>query len=66
VNNRVIAQILDRWRKLGAKISEYQFQGDQVPVLHDIIDPTQSNQHIDYIYPILIDLITNGRIDSGG
>jgi alpha-beta hydrolase superfamily lysophospholipase len=58
VNNRVIAQVVNRWRANGANVSEYQFQGVQVPVLHDIIDPTQPNQHIDYFYPILIDLIT--------
>jgi len=62
VNNRVIAQVANRWRAMGANISEYQFQGDPAPILHDIIDPTQANQNIDYFYPILIDLITKIQV----
>lgn len=59
VNNRVIAQIVEAWRKNGGNVAEYQFDGIHVPVLHDIIDPEQPNQNIDYFYPILIDWITH-------
>ena len=57
VNNHVIAQIVKRWREHGANVSEFQFQGAEVPPLHDMIDPTQPNQNIAYVYPILVNLI---------
>jgi hypothetical protein len=32
---------------------------------HDIIDPTQKNQRVAYVYPILLDLCSGRREDEG-
>jgi carboxylesterase len=60
VNNRVTAQLIERWRARGATVREFQFDGDAIPSLHDIIDPAQPAARIDLFYPKLIELISGG------
>jgi hypothetical protein len=57
VNNAATRAVLRRGRPHGAaEIREYTFGPDLGP-LHDIIGPYQPNARIDYVYPILLDLI---------
>ena len=57
VNNRMARRLLADWRKLaGARIEDYVFAKDQ-GVFHDMIDPTQSRQRIDIVYPVWLELI---------
>ena len=39
-------------------LSTYQFDAS-LKLEHDLIDPSQKNQHIDIVYPQLVELITN-------
>jgi alpha-beta hydrolase superfamily lysophospholipase len=57
VDNTVTASLVAAWRAHGAaKITTYTFLANlQLP--HDMIDPAESNQHIDIVYPRLIELI---------
>jgi esterase/lipase len=57
VNNRVTTEVVENWRAHGANIETYEFSGDDVPFLHDIISPEQVGARTDVIYPVLVDLI---------
>ncbi|MBI5653170.1 MAG: alpha/beta fold hydrolase [Chloroflexi bacterium] len=57
VNNRATAQLIARWRARGTVVNAYEFRGEQIPSLHDIIDPAQPAARIDLFYPKLIELI---------
>jgi alpha-beta hydrolase superfamily lysophospholipase len=58
VNNRVASELAKRWQAKAAEaVTTYTFTADHA-LLHDIVDPTQKAQQIDYVYPILIDLAT--------
>jgi hypothetical protein len=49
--------MLRRWRKRAtASVREYAF-GAALGPLHDIIGPYQEHARVDYVYPILFDLI---------
>jgi hypothetical protein len=57
VNNAAIRAMLRRWRNHAASsVREYAFGADLGP-LHDIIGPYQEYARVDYVYPILFDLI---------
>jgi len=57
VNNRMAWRLLADWRKLGGdRVQEYSFPKAQ-GVFHDMIDPTQSRQRIDIVYPVWLELI---------
>lgn len=57
VNNNATRALLRRWRRHGnAVVREYTFPPDLGP-LHDVIGPYQENARVDYVYPILLDLI---------
>jgi carboxylesterase len=57
VNNRMARRLLADWRKLvGDRVQEYRFPKAQ-GVFHDMIDPTQSRQRIDVVYPVWLELI---------
>ena len=46
-----------QWRaRAGAKVREYRF-GLELQRMHDIIGPYQPNARVEYVYPILFDLI---------
>jgi hypothetical protein len=50
-------RLLADWRKLvGDRVQEYRFPKAQ-GVFHDMIDPTQSRQRIDVVYPVWLELI---------
>lgn len=57
VDNAATRAVLARWRTHPtAHVSEYAFSND-LGKLHDIIGPYQPTQRVDYVYPILLDLI---------
>jgi carboxylesterase len=61
VSNAVANDLIADWQKSGAEnIDTYEFSSDLEMYFHDIIDPGQSYQKVDFIYPVLIDLITKG------
>jgi len=57
VNNEVVYEVIESWRAQGANLSTYEF-GSNLGLEHDLIDPAQENQHIEIVYPQLIELIT--------
>lgn len=57
VNGPATRALVQQWRAHpGANVREYVF-GPQLRNLHDIIGPYQPNARVDYVYPILFDLI---------
>ena len=56
VSLKLIYKIVDGWKTHGANVTTYEFPKEQ-KVWHDMIDPTQSTQQIDLVYPIVIPLI---------
>jgi hypothetical protein len=61
VNNAATRAVLRRWRAHStANVREYQF-GPELGLLHDIIGPYQPNARVDVVYPVLLDLVDNGR-----
>ncbi len=57
VNNAATRAVLRRWRQHpSSSVREYAF-GPDLGRLHDIIGPYQPNARVDYVYPILLDLI---------
>jgi carboxylesterase len=57
VENSVSAQLVADWRAHGAtNVRTYEYPAS-LQLEHDLIDPAQTNQHIDEVYPKLIELI---------
>jgi hypothetical protein len=48
--------VIRRWRAHTSNVGEYSFSR-QLGKLHDIIGPYQEKARVDYVYPILFDLI---------
>lgn len=57
VDNSFAARVVTAWRRAGAgNIRTHEFsQADQL--VHDLIDPDQPKQRVDYVYKVLIDLL---------
>jgi pimeloyl-ACP methyl ester carboxylesterase len=56
-NNIVTEQLVANWRALRpAGIETFEFPADQ-QIPHDFIDPNQTNQRIDIVYPKIIELL---------
>ena len=61
INNSATRAVLRRWRSHRTpSVREYTF-GPQLGPLHDIIGPYQPHARVDYVYPILFDLIDASR-----
>jgi carboxylesterase len=56
VDNNTAAGVVADWRGHGANVSTYMFPA-ALKFKHDLIDPGQFNQHVDTVYPKLIELI---------
>lgn len=57
VNNNITEKILRNWQRQGTQhLAVYRFKHD-MPWLHDIIEPTRSDQRTDLVYPVLIRII---------
>lgn len=52
-------QVVQCWRQQSfLNISEYRF-GASLKLGHDLIDPSQADQRIDLVYPLLVELVGN-------
>ena len=57
VDNAATRAVVQQWRKhASARVREYAF-GPELGKMHDIIGPYQPNARVDYVYPILFNLI---------
>jgi pimeloyl-ACP methyl ester carboxylesterase len=56
VNNHMTAAVVDQWREQGAQLATYEF-AKELELEHDLIDPLQSEQRVDIVYPRLVELI---------
>ena len=57
VNNAATQAVVRHWRKHArAKVREHTF-GPELGNRHDIIGPYQPDARVDYVYPILFDLV---------
>jgi esterase/lipase len=50
-------QVVAQWKEHGGSVSEYIFAKD-LKIWHDLIDPEQSTQQIDVVYPVVLPLLT--------
>lgn len=57
VNGSLSRTVLRRWQRQGAQASLYSFDPAR-KLIHDVIDPEQVEQQVDYTYPILLEQIT--------
>ena len=61
VDNAPTDKLVQCWREQGYQpLSTYMFDAS-LKLEHDLIDPSQQNQHIDIVYPQLVELITNAH-----
>jgi len=56
VNNQMTEALVSDWQAHGAQITTYHFAARE-KLIHDIIDPEQPDQRVDFVYPILLDLL---------
>lgn len=56
-NQRLIDDVVAHWRSWGVTVQTYEFAAE-LNLLHDLIDPDQPQQHVDQVYPKLVQLIT--------
>jgi hypothetical protein len=49
--------VAEAWKAHGANLTTYEFPKD-MKIWHDMIDPAQSTQQIDKVYPVVLDMIT--------
>lgn len=59
VNNRVTDALVDAWRKRRSTGVDLECMTD-LPVNHDIVDPTNALQRIDIVYPRLLEALALG------
>lgn len=61
VDNQITALLVKRWQDKGLEhLERYEFEA-QEGLIHDIIDPAQPKQRVPFVYPILLDLITEEK-----
>lgn len=49
-------KVAEEWREHGADVSVYAFAKD-LKIWHDMIDPQQSTQQIDVVYPVILPML---------
>ena len=58
MNNAIVRSLINRWQKNGLRYCEmYEFEASH-HLPHDLIGAQQPQQHITFVYPILLALIT--------
>ena len=60
VDNHVIRQMVSGWRACGATVPVYEFDAD-LELIHDLIDPAQTLEKVEAVYPILQTLLARQR-----
>ncbi len=56
INNKLVQALAQRWQRHGSATQTYTFARD-LHLFHDLMDPDQRLQHVDIVYPILLDLL---------
>lgn len=56
VENTTTARVVVDWQAHGASVTTYEFPAN-LQIDHDMIDPHRDDQHVDIVYPKLIELI---------
>ncbi len=56
INNKLAYGLAQRWQDHGTATQTYTFARD-LHLFHDLMDPDQRLQHVDTVYPILLDLL---------
>ena len=59
LDNRFTYRLIDSWRKHGADVETFEFPASE-GLTHDLIDPGNAAQKIEYVYPIITRLIEGG------
>ena len=62
VSRAATRSVVLAWRRLGAHSLRWYEFAPALKLLHDLIDPAQPSQRTDLVYPILVELITTGRL----
>jgi len=52
LDNRFTQRLVDSWRKHGAAVETFEFPASD-GLTHDLIDPGNAGQRVDYVYPIV-------------
>ena len=52
LDNRFTYRLVDSWRKHGAAVETFEFPASD-GLTHDLIDPGNAGQRVDYVYPIV-------------
>ncbi|MBI5879990.1 MAG: alpha/beta fold hydrolase [Chloroflexi bacterium] len=66
LNNAPAHEIIERWRAHGASNVElYDFDASE-QLLHDLVEPDQIGQRIDFVYPVLNELMERAMNGGGG
>jgi pimeloyl-ACP methyl ester carboxylesterase len=61
VDNQITALLVKRWLDKGLEhLERYEFEAKE-GLIHDIIDPAQPKQRTPFVYPILLDLVTEEK-----
>ncbi len=55
VNRTMIEKVVHLWQARGARVPTYEFPAS-LDLDHDLIDPNHAKQHIDVVYPRMIEL----------
>lgn len=59
INNHRVEELADLWKASSpGHVETYQFPAE-LDVPHDWMDPSQPDQRVDIVYPILLELLTN-------
>jgi len=65
VNNNITRHLVSLWQARGLQqISYYEFDRREA-LEHDLIDPNNPKQRVDFVYPILLDLLTRDDVPGG-
>jgi pimeloyl-ACP methyl ester carboxylesterase len=56
LDNRFTYRLVDSWRKHGAAVETFEFPASD-HLTHDVIDPGNAAQRVEYVYPIVTRLI---------
>jgi pimeloyl-ACP methyl ester carboxylesterase len=60
VDNTLARQVVADWQAHGANVNTYEYPAN-LQIDHDMIDPHRDDQHVDRVYPKLIELINNQK-----
>ncbi|MEO8204989.1 MAG: alpha/beta fold hydrolase [Chthoniobacterales bacterium] len=57
INHKAVSDLADAWKQHSAKVTVYEFPAKE-QIHHDMMDPHQPTQRVDFVYPELLKLFT--------